>query len=62
MFDILYIIFRLCLTKLDILDTLKEIKVGVAYKLNGKKIDYFPSSMTELSNVEVRKWNSTYLK
>ncbi|XP_037294011.1 adenylosuccinate synthetase [Manduca sexta] len=43
----------LCLTKLDILDTLKEIKVGVAYKLNGKKIDYFPSSMTELSNVEV---------
>ncbi|XP_026494362.1 adenylosuccinate synthetase [Vanessa tameamea] len=43
----------LCLTKLDILDTLKEIKVGVAYKLNGKKIDYFPSSMAELSNVEV---------
>ncbi|XP_028166047.1 adenylosuccinate synthetase [Ostrinia nubilalis] len=43
----------ICLTKLDILDTLKEIKIGVAYKLNGKKIDYFPSSMTELSNVEV---------
>ncbi|XP_068618879.1 adenylosuccinate synthetase [Battus philenor] len=43
----------LCLTKLDILDTLKEIKIGVAYKLNGKVIDYFPSSMTELSNVEV---------
>ncbi|CAG4988165.1 unnamed protein product [Parnassius apollo] len=43
----------LCLTKLDILDTLKEIKVGVAYKLNGKVIDYFPSSMAELSNVEV---------
>ncbi|KAM3960540.1 adenylosuccinate synthetase [Aphomia sociella] len=43
----------LCLTKLDILDTLKEIKIGVAYKLNGKKIEYFPSSMTELNNVEV---------
>ncbi|CAG9565640.1 unnamed protein product [Danaus chrysippus] len=43
----------LCLTKLDILDTLKEIKVGVAYKLKGKKIEYFPSSMPELSNVEV---------
>ncbi|XP_063539247.1 adenylosuccinate synthetase [Cydia strobilella] len=43
----------LCLTKLDILDTLEEIKIGVAYKLNGKKIDYFPSSMTDLSNVEV---------
>ncbi|CAH0400598.1 unnamed protein product [Chilo suppressalis] len=43
----------LCLTKMDILDTLSEIKIGVAYKLNGKIIDYFPSSMTELSNVEV---------
>ncbi|KAJ0173520.1 hypothetical protein K1T71_010669 [Dendrolimus kikuchii] len=43
----------LCLTKLDILDTLKEIKVGVGYKLNGKIIDYFPSSFTELSSVEV---------
>lgn len=43
----------LCLTKLDILDTLKEIKIGVAYKSNGKKIDYFPSSMAELSKVEV---------
>ncbi|XP_013135724.1 PREDICTED: adenylosuccinate synthetase [Papilio polytes] len=43
----------ICLTKLDILDTLKEMKVGVAYKLDGKQIDYFPSSMTELSNVEV---------
>ena len=38
---------------MDILDTLDEIKVGVAYKLNGKKIEYFPSSMTELSSVEV---------
>ncbi|CAH1637863.1 unnamed protein product [Spodoptera littoralis] len=43
----------LCLTKMDILDTLQEIKIGVAYKLNGKKIEYFPSSMTELSSVEV---------
>ncbi|XP_047994213.1 adenylosuccinate synthetase [Leguminivora glycinivorella] len=43
----------LCLTKLDILDTLEEIKIGVAYRLHGKKIDYFPSSMTELSKVEV---------
>lgn len=43
----------LCLTKMDILDTLQEIKIGVAYKLNGKKIEYFPSSMAELSSVEV---------
>lgn len=42
-----------CVTKLDILDTLPEIKLGVAYKLNGKVIDYFPSSSAELASVEV---------
>lgn len=35
---------RLALTKLDILDTLDEIKVGVAYKLGGKRIPYFPGA------------------
>lgn len=42
----------LCLTKMDILDTMKEIKVGVGYKLNGKKIDYFPSSVADRVEVE----------
>lgn len=32
----------LALTKLDILDVLDEIKIGVAYKLGGKRIPYFP--------------------
>ncbi|GAB0088324.1 Adenylosuccinate synthetase [Sergentomyia squamirostris] len=44
---------HLCLTKLDILDTLKEIKVAIGYKLNGKPLDYFPGSVTDLANVEV---------
>ena len=35
---------RLALTKLDILDTLGEIMVGVAYKLGGKRIPYFPGA------------------
>ncbi|XP_026333290.1 adenylosuccinate synthetase isoform X3 [Hyposmocoma kahamanoa] len=43
----------LCLTKLDILDTLKEIKIGVGYTLNGERINYFPSSMKELGDVQV---------
>lgn len=43
----------LCLTKLDILDTFPEIKLGVGYKLNGKKIDYFPSTACDLAAVEV---------
>ncbi|XP_071368804.1 adenylosuccinate synthetase isozyme 1 A-like [Centroberyx affinis] len=41
------------LTKLDILDVLEEIKVGVAYTLNGKKIPYFPANMEVLQQVEV---------
>ena len=36
-------LYRIALTKLDILDTQPEIKIGVAYKVNGKVIDYFPS-------------------
>ncbi|CAG9765981.1 unnamed protein product [Ceutorhynchus assimilis] len=42
----------LCVTKLDILDTLKEIKIAVGYKLNGKKINYMPSTATDLGKVE----------
>ncbi|XP_075223793.1 adenylosuccinate synthetase [Lycorma delicatula] len=44
---------RLCITKLDILDTLPEIKICVAYKRNGQKLPNFPSSAAELSKVEV---------
>lgn len=43
----------ICLTKLDILDTLKEIQVGVAYKNDGKKLDHFPGSISDLGKVEV---------
>ena len=35
----------IALTKLDVLDGLKEIKVCVGYELNGKRIDYLPASM-----------------
>lgn len=43
----------LCLTKLDILDDLTEIKLGVGYKLRGQRIEYFPSSAADLAAVEV---------
>nr|DBA14436.1 TPA: hypothetical protein GDO54_005408 [Pyxicephalus adspersus] len=43
----------LALTKLDILDSLDEIKVGIAYKLNGKRIPYFPANQEILQRVEV---------
>lgn len=52
------------MTKLDILDILPEIKVCVGYRLNGKDVDYFPSSTSELAKVEViyekiEGWQST---
>ncbi|KDR10573.1 adenylosuccinate synthetase isoform X2 [Zootermopsis nevadensis] len=43
----------LCVTKLDILDTLAEIKVGISYKSKGEKLNYFPSNTAELAGVEV---------
>lgn len=41
------------ITKLDVLDKFKEIKVGVAYKLNGKELKSFPEDLIDLANVEV---------
>ena len=41
------------LTKLDILDELPEIKIAMSYTLNGKEIDYFPGSITDLENITV---------
>ena len=40
----------LAITKLDVLDELKEIKVCIAYELNGKRIDHFPSGSEDFSN------------
>jgi adenylosuccinate synthase len=41
------------LTKLDVLDNFEEIQIGVQYKINGKKIDYMPSTIEEYAKVEV---------
>ena len=35
----------IALTKIDVLDGFKDLYICVGYKLNGKKIDYFPSSL-----------------
>ncbi|XP_072125661.1 adenylosuccinate synthetase isozyme 1 isoform X1 [Mobula birostris] len=43
----------LALMKLDILETFDEIKIALAYKLNGKKIPYFPANQEILNQVEV---------
>lgn len=43
----------LALTKLGILDTFMEIRVGVAYKLDGEIISHFPANQEVLNKVEV---------
>lgn len=43
----------LALTKLDILTTLKELKIATAYKYEGKQLDSFPASIDQLAKVEV---------
>ncbi len=54
----------IALTKLDVLDKLDEIKMCVAYELNGKKIDYFPPGIEDQLKVKpiykvFRGWKSS---
>jgi adenylosuccinate synthase len=42
----------IALTKLDVLDGLDEIKVGVGYELDGKRIDIFPSNEEAQARVQ----------
>jgi len=37
------------LTKIDVLDNLDEIKIGVNYKINRKKIEHMPSTLEEFA-------------
>jgi adenylosuccinate synthase len=45
-------IHGIALTKLDVLDGLKEIKVGVGYMLDGKRIERFPAAEESQKRVE----------
>ena len=45
-------IHGIALTKLDVLDGLKEIKVGVGYMLDGKRLDRFPAAEEAQRRVE----------
>ena len=42
----------IALTKLDVLDELDEIKVCLEYELNGKKINYLPTSPEDQSKIK----------
>ncbi|GBD90718.1 adenylosuccinate synthetase [bacterium BMS3Abin04] len=42
---------RAAITKLDVLSNFDEIKVCTGYKLNGKELKYFPTSLNKLEKV-----------
>lgn len=44
---------HLNITKLDVLDSFKEIKVAVAYNYNGEKLESFPEDLAKLGKVDV---------
>ena len=43
-------LFSICLTKLDILDSFEELKIGVAYKLDGKVLDSMPGQQKSIEH------------
>lgn len=54
----------IALTKMDVLDGFDEIKVCVAYDLNGERIDYLPSSTVDQANIKpiyetIKGWSDT---
>ncbi len=42
----------IALTKLDVLDDLEEIKICIAYEIDGKQIDYLPAAVDEQIKVK----------
>jgi len=54
----------IALTKLDVLDGMKEIDICIGYELDGKKIDYLPTSMGAQERVKpiyetMQGWSGT---
>ena len=45
-------ITELCLTKLDVLDGLKKIKICTAYELNGERVSYLPLDLDDFSEAK----------
>ena len=42
----------IALTKLDVLDELDEIKMCVAYELDGKRLDYLPAAVEDQMKIK----------
>ena len=42
----------ICLTKLDVLDSLETIKICVAYDIDGKRVESLPDSLKDFTNAK----------
>ena len=42
----------IALTKLDVLDELDEIKMGIKYEVNGEEVDYLPAAVDDQLKVK----------
>jgi adenylosuccinate synthase len=57
----------LAITKLDVLDSFKDLEVCVAYKIRGKRVDLFPATVSDLADavpvtVKLKGWASDTTK
>ena len=55
-------ITKIAITKLDVLNGLKKVKICIKYNLNGKEIDYFPADINDVEKCkpifkEFKGWN-----
>ncbi len=52
---------ELALMKLDVLDGFDEVKLCIAYELNGERIDYMPSNLDEVTPIykTFKGWNNS---
>jgi adenylosuccinate synthase len=60
-------ITKLAITKLDVLNSLPELKICTHYTLNGKKIDYFPANIEDVETCKpvyktFKGWDSFDIK
>lgn len=46
--------FRIAIAKLDVLDDFDEVKLGVAYRHNGKKLTSYPGAYCDCGELQFR--------
>ena len=63
-FSLLLVLSGMCMTKLDVLDTMETISICTGYELDGKQVDFLPSGAEEVSRckpiyIEMPGWQTS---